>query len=183
MQLTDNKQTYGSVSKFLHWGMFAMIIALFILANSMNGLPIGPEKFKVMGMHKSIGLTLFFLLLGRIFWRLSNATPKDDNAPAWEYFAAHGLHLALYGVLLIMPISGMLMTFAGGHPLSWFGVFDMPNLIGKDQQLADTAKFIHGASAYLLILMVAGHVGAALFHKFVRKDGIMQRMLPFASSK
>ncbi len=183
MQITDNKHSYGSVTKFLHWGMFIMIIGLFIVANSMNGLPVGPDKFKLMGLHKSIGLTLFFLLVGRIVWRLSNATPKDDDVPAWEYFAAHGLHVALYGVLLLMPISGMMMTFAGGYPLSWFGVIDMPNLIGKNEQLAATAKFIHSTSAYLLLLMVTGHVGAALFHKFVRKDGIMQRMLPFASSK
>lgn len=183
MQVYDNKHSYGSVSKVLHWGMFAIIIALFVIANVMNSTPIGPEKFEIMGIHKSIGLTLFFILIGRIIWRLSNATPKDDSAPAWEHLAAHGLHFALYGILLVMPISGMLMTCAGGYSLSWFGMVDMPNLIGKDEQFAAMAKFIHGTSASLLVLMLVGHIGAALFHKIVRKDGIMQRMLPFGTTK
>ena len=183
MQVRDTEKSYGGVSQILHWGMFALIISLFVIANLMKGTPIGPEKFQLYGLHKSLGLSLFIILLGRIFWRISNATPKDAGAPAWENFAAHGLHIALYAVLLIMPISGMLMTFAGDHPVSWFGLIDMPNLIGKNEALETTAKFIHGTAAKVMMLMVAGHVGAALFHKFVRKDGIMQRMLPFTDSK
>jgi len=183
MQLHDTEKSYGGVSQILHWGMFALIISLFVIANKMTTAPIGPDKFQLYGLHKSLGLTLFIILLGRIFWRLSNATPKDADAPAWENFAAHGLHIALYAVLLIMPISGMLMTLAGDHPVSWFGLIDMPNLINKNELIETVAKFIHGTAAIGMVIMVAGHVGAALFHKFVRKDEIMQRMLPFTDKK
>jgi len=183
MQVRDTTTRYGSVTQILHWVMFLFIIALFVIANSMTSMANSPEKFQLYGLHKSLGMTLFFVLLGRIYWRLTNATPTDPETPDWEHKAAHGLHIALYLVLLLMPISGMLMTLAGDHPLSWFGLIDLPNWLGKSPFIETTAKTIHGLCAYALMLLTLGHVGAALWHKFIRKDNIMERMLPFVARK
>lgn len=183
MQIQDNAHSYGWVSQAFHWGMFALIIGLFMVANQMIDAPKGPDKFTLYGLHKSFGLTVLFLLFGRISWRLANPTPQDAEASVLEVTASRALHFLLYGVLLAMPVSGIFMTLAGGHPVSWFGLIDLPNLIGENKSLSETAKLVHQFTAYGTIFLIAGHVGAGLWHQFVRKDGIMKRMLPALAGK
>lgn len=183
MRTQDNTQSYGWVSQVFHWGTFALFVALFVVANEMVDAPKGPDKFALYGIHKSLGITMFFVLFARISWRMANPTPQDAEASPLEAKAARTLHLLLYAVLLIMPVSGMVMTFAGGHPVSWFGLVDLPNLIGENKSLLETAKFAHQFAAYGLMTMLAGHVGASLWHQFVRKDGVMKRMIPVLAEK
>lgn len=183
MQVKDNAQSYGWVSQAFHWGTFALFVALILIANQMVDAPKGPDKFALIGLHKSLGITMAFLLFARISWRMANPTPQDADASPVEVKAARTLHLLLYAVLLVMPVSGIVMSFAGGHPVSWFGVVDLPNLIGENKSLAETAKLIHQFAAYGTVVLVAGHVGASLWHQFVRKDGVMKRMVPILAEK
>ena len=90
--------------------------------------------------------------------------------------AAHAGHAALYGLMIVIPLSGWLMSSAKGFQTVWFGVWPIPDLIGKDKELGDILKEAHEALNVLLMLTLAGHVGAALWHHFVLKDDTMRRM-------
>lgn len=183
MQVKDNTQSYGWGSQAFHWGTFALFVALIVIVNQMVDMPKGPDKFALIGLHKSLGITMAFLLFARISWRMANPTPQDADASPKEVKAARVMHFALYAVLLALPMSGMIMSLAGGHPVSWFGIVEMPNLIGENKSLAGTAKMIHQFAAYGTVLMIAGHVAASLWHQFVRKDGVMKRMVPVLAVK
>jgi cytochrome b561 len=93
-------------------------------------------------------------------------------------FAAHAGHLALYGLMLVIPISGWLMSSAKGFQTVWFGVLPIPDLVGKDKQLGDLLALVHQSLNLLFVAVLAGHIGAALKHHFIDRDDILTRMLP-----
>ena len=92
--------------------------------------------------------------------------------------AAHGGHLALYGLMLAIPLSGWLMSSAKGFQTVWFGVLPLPDLIGKSLELGKALSGVHWTLNVALLVIVAGHVLAALMHQFVQKDGTLYRMVP-----
>ena len=98
--------------------------------------------------------------------------------PATLRMAAHAGHLALYGLMLAIPFSGWLMSSAKGFQTVWFGVLPIPDLIGKDKATGDLLQQVHMILNLILVLTLAGHIGAALKHHFIDRDDILTRMLP-----
>jgi cytochrome b561 len=92
---------------------------------------------------------------------------------------AHAGHLALYAFMLIIPITGWLMSSAKGGPTVWFGILPLPDLIGKDKALGHLLEDVHGALSWTLVTLIAGHVLAALKHHFIDRDDTLRRMAPF----
>ncbi|WP_321528458.1 cytochrome b [Sedimenticola selenatireducens] len=178
MQIRNNGMRFGTVAQVLHWGMFAVFIALFVSAEIMQDLPKGEERWALYGFHKSLGVTALFLVFLRLSWRGLNPLPEGSgNHPAWQRSLAAAVHLLLYVVMLVMPLSGYVMSVAHGYGIEWFGLWELPDLVGKDEALAEQAKQLHIYSSYGLYALVGIHAGAAMWHQFVLKDGIMQRML------
>jgi cytochrome b561 len=169
--------TYTPTAKGLHWLMAVLILGLLALGTYMSDLPLSPQKLALYSWHKWAGVTAFLLVWLRLAWRVTHRPPAlpDSLSPLMRQ-AAHAGHAALYGLMIVIPLSGWLMSSAKGFQTVWFGVWPIPDLVGKDKALGDILKEVHEALNVLLMLTLAGHVGAALWHHFVLKDDTLRRM-------
>ncbi|WP_416462385.1 cytochrome b [Sphingomonas sp. VDB2] len=167
---------YTSVARTLHWA-----IAILILLNLFFGFAHDalPKEWAVMPVHKSIGLTVLALTLVRIVWRLTHPAPPLPAAmPAWEKGAAHATHVLFYALMLILPLSGWIMSSAGTRPLNWFFLFDVPKFgVGKEDAIVGLSRRAHELLPWLWVALILLHVGAALRHHFMLKDDVLRRML------
>jgi cytochrome b561 len=183
---------YGSVAMAFHW-----IIAALVIANICLGLWFGefmgrgdPAKFMVVQLHKSIGLTVLVLSILRVVWRLMNPHPPVPwTNPAMRTLALVS-HYTLYTLIIVIPLTGYLLVSASplGNPTSFFGLFDWPNLpffTGQTREqlrpIHETLGTTHVLLAWLSIVLIPLHVGAALYHQYLRKDDVLRRMLPGTS--
>lgn len=173
------KNHYTATAKALHWLMALMLFAMLALGFYMQGLPLSPEKLQLYSWHKWAGVTIFLLVLFRLAWRFTHRPPAlPASMPKLMQLAAHAGHLALYGLMLAIPLSGWLMSSAKGFQTVWFGILPLPDLLAKDKALGDLLQTVHVSLNLLLLVVVAGHVGAALKHHFIDRDDILTRMLP-----
>ena len=169
--------TYTPVAKGLHWLMAVLILGLLALGIYMSDLPLSPQKLELYSWHKWFGVTVFLLLWLRLAWRVTHrppALPETLSAPM--RLAAHAGHAALYLLMLAIPLSGWLMSSAKGFQTVWFGVLPILDLLGRDRELGDLLQQVHKLLNLLLMLTLAGHVLAALWHHFVLKDDTLRRM-------
>jgi cytochrome b561 len=178
MQIKNSSNNYGIVAKSFHWIMALIIICLLCVGLYMVGLPLSSQKLKLFRWHKEFGLLILMLVILRYGWRLLNTTPVlPATMPWWQKLAAHASHWALYGFMVAMPLTGWLLTSAAGLAPSFFGLFVMPTLIAPNDSLTHLLGDIHKWLAWGLIATICAHAGAALYHYFVEKDDILQRML------
>jgi cytochrome b561 len=145
----------------------------------MHDLPLSPDKLKLYSWHKWAGVTAFLLLAFRLLWRVTHRPPAlPDSMPKIMQIAAHAGHLALYGLMIAIPLSGWLMSSAKGFQTVYFGILPIPDLLDKNKELGDLLALVHKSLNLLFIAVLAGHIGAALKHHFIDKDDILTRMLP-----
>lgn len=154
-----------------------MLTFTVIAGNLLVEMPKGPEKFEVIGMHKSFGALILILVLLRLLWRLINMVPKEiEGSDPQLNRLAHGMHALLYLLMFAQPISGMLMSQAAGYPVHLFGLFEFPVMLEKSPALGEWLHAAHGTIWIVLAVAVVGHAGAALYHHFIRRDQVLQRM-------
>ncbi|MFZ2855418.1 MAG: cytochrome b [Rhodocyclaceae bacterium] len=176
---TMTKAQYTPTAKVLHWGMAVLLPALLALGFYMHDLPLSPEKLKLYSWHKWAGVTAFVLVLARLFWRVTHTPPAlPAGMPRRMQLLAHAGHLALYGLMIAIPLSGWLMSSAKGFQTVWFGVLPLPDLLAKNKEMGDLLQAMHQALNLLFVATLIGHVAAALKHHFIDQDDILTRMLP-----
>ena len=175
-----NTDRWGATSQLLHWTIAALILSIGAVGLAMGELPRSPKWFWVYTLHKSLGLTVLALVLVRIAWRLyAGAPPPVAGTPRWQARLASFTHGAIYVLILAMPLSGWLYDSASGlRPFRWFGLAEVPKLSPPHEALADAMHETHELLFWVLIALVIGHAGAALYHHFVRRDATLARMLP-----
>ena len=179
MPFKNSETDYGTIAKTFHWLMAALVIGLLCVGLYMSDLEMGPDKLKLYGLHKEFGTLVLILVILRLLWRFKNTAPAlPADMKKHEKLAAHAGHAALYFLMLYMPIVGWLMSSAAGFPVSFFGLFALPNLVSPDKQLMELLKELHEIGGNAFIFVIAAHFGAALYHHFIRKDNILRRMLP-----
>jgi cytochrome b561 len=179
-----NEPRYTATAIALHWLMAALILCLFGVGLYMSGLPLSPTKLQIYAWHKWAGVTVFLLVFARLAWRATHRPPPLPAAmPRWQKVAAHAGHALLYLLMIAIPVSGWLMSSAKGFQTVYFGVLPIPDLLAKNKELGDTLRDVHQALNFLMIAIVAGHVGAALKHHFIDRDDILTRMSPHHSRK
>ena len=170
--------TYTPVAKGLHWLMAALILSLLALGITMTGLQLSPQKLAMYSLHKGFGVTAFLLVWLRLAWRVIHRPPAlPVTLTPLMRLLAHAGHAALYVLMITIPLTGWLMSSAKGFQTVWFAVIPIPDLIGKEQALGDLLQQAHKLLNLLLMLTLAGHVLAALWHHFVSKDDSLRRML------
>jgi len=168
---------YATPVILLHWLVALLIIGVFIVGLKLWGMPLSPAKFKWMAWHKWVGLTILALVLVRLLLRMATRVPplpEHMSLPAQKM--AHLGHLALYLLMLAVPLSGWAMSSAFGIPIVYFGVLPLPELLAPDMALAPMLKTLHQGLNLALAAAVAGHILVALKHHFIDRDGLLFRM-------
>lgn len=177
---------YTSVAIALHWLIAAMLVVQIFGGWMMEDLPRA-ERFQVIQLHKSAGLTILLLTLVRLGWRLANPPPPlPAGMTGWERMAAGVTHIGFYVLILAIPLSGWVMISTTPYTIAtmYWGLFEWPKIPGLADlairgSLNEGAESAHSALVWGAIVLWALHVGAALKHHFVNRDGVLARMLPF----
>lgn len=185
MKFTNPRTHFGPVSRFLHWSVFLLFCWQYLSANIMihlgrDATAFGMTQGDHYNWHKSIGLVLLVLAIGRIAWR--KVVPPPDWAPtlsAAERDMTHWYERLLYWGMFLLPISGYLFVMAGDYGIKLFGVYDLPNPIAKREWLAAAAQVTHIVLTYATLVVISWHVGLVIKHQLFDKDGLLRRMLPF----
>lgn len=170
-------QKYNKISIIFHWVIGLIIIGLLAVGLIMVDMP-KPDKYVFYGWHKAIGIIVLCLVIARIFWRLRNKPPALPEAPALTLLAAKLTHFSLYFMMLFMPLAGWLMSSAGGYPVKVFGLI-VPPLVEKNKAIGEFAHEAHEIGGKIFIALILLHIIGALYHQFILKDGLIQRMMPF----
>jgi cytochrome b561 len=179
MSLRSNDHQWGSVAKFFHWTTALLIIGngIFGLAMDLASSPM--QKINWLALHKSIGLTVLALLLLRLLWRVVDKRPREEPAPRWQQLAAHAVHGLLFLLVAALPLSGWWFNSITGKPLQFFKLFNLPALAAPNHDLRHFSHQLHEYLFWLLVLLLVPHVGGALKHHLIDRDGVLRRMLPF----
>jgi cytochrome b561 len=179
MTLKNTIDRWGGISQLLHWAVAALILAMAYLGLTMGDLPNGPEKIKTYALHKSIGITILALVALRVLWRMYAGTPHPvPGSPRWQERIAAMTHAAIYLLLFAIPISGWVLNSAAGFPLQWFGLINLPHIVGESHDLHELAEEAHEIMFWALTLLVVAHAGAAFYHHLFQRDATLARMLP-----
>ncbi len=178
--LRNNSHNFGLVSILLHWIMAVLLTGLFAAGLYMTSLDYyDPWYHSLPWWHKSFGLLTVFLLLVRYIWKLINVDPAPlATHQHWETLLARIIQNAFYLLILLIGISGYLISTSKGKGVAFFDWFEIPAIYGSlDEQSVDLTGMVHAYLAYLLAALVALHALAALKHHFIDKDKTLQRML------
>lgn len=176
-------RSYTAVAKLLHWGMAVLIMGLMALGFVMTDMDLSPEKLQYYAWHKWAGVSVFVLVWLRLLWRVVNPPPAyPSSMSSLLQGLAHAGHAALYGLMIVIPLTGWLLSSAKGVQTVWFGVLPLPDLLEKDKELGHLLHEVHEALNFLLMALLFGHVAAALKHHWIDKDDILKRMLPHGNA-
>jgi len=176
--MATSAPAYSLTARTLHW-----ITATLVLINLPLGLTIanigdGPLKDWLYNQHRSIGALVIPVILLRFLYRLTHRPePLPADVPPIQQLAAHATHWLLYGLLIVQPFLGWIGTSAFPAPIVVFGLFQLPPLWWEDRAFSDLILTVHAFVALAIACLVAMHIGAALYHHFVRKDAVLARML------
>jgi len=179
MNWRNNTQRYGSLSIGLHWLMLLLFVAVYGCIELRGYFPKGSDPREALKTwHFMLGLSVFVLAWLRLLLHLTAPVPRiEPDPPRWQQLSAKGMHLALYALMIGMPLAGWLLLSAAGKPIPFFGL-QLPALIGASKSLAGLIKEIHeigGTAGYFLIAL---HAAAALFHHYLVRDNTLRRILP-----
>ena len=180
----NSEVAYGWIAVALHWLIAALIGVMIVLGLVMTrGFDDDiMTKVALYQWHKSIGIVILTLVVLRLCWRLANPVPRlPETLKPYERGLAHAAHVGLYILMLSIPVSGWLLASASTFPTDVFGWFALPKLITPDQAVEETMAEVHEVLGWVLLALLAVHVGAALKHHFVLKDDVLRRMLPIAA--
>ncbi len=179
----ESPQHYSRTAVALHWLIALLIVFAFSLGLYMHELPLSPSKLKLYSYHKWIGVTVFVLAVLRLLWRLRVPPPSlPKTLGRWSQRAAHATHYGLYLLILIVPLSGWLLSSASGFPTVWFGVVQLPDLIEKSASMAKVFKSVHEILNDSMLMLVLLHVLASLKHHFLDRDTVLRRMFVWRRS-
>jgi len=174
---SSNPASYTRTAIALHWTIAVLVIAQFAWGWWMQEIPrqpVGP-RVEAFNLHKSIGMTIFALMLIRILWRLGHRPPQLPPMSSWQAATARATHVALYALLVIHPFIGYLGSEFSGYPVKYFGVA-LPSWSGKNVALKDLLSSMHLATSWAIAAVVMLHVCGALKHALIDRDGLLARM-------
>lgn len=181
---TIKQQRYAMCSIILHWAMFLLLIAVYSCIELRELYPKGSEPREALKMwHFMLGLSVFFLVWIRLIARWVTPTPHIHPPIAkWQQVIAKALHIALYILMIGMPIAGWLILSAEGKAIPFFGL-NLPALIGENKALAETIEEVHETAGTVGYFLIGIHALAGLFHHYLLGDNTLKLMLPSINSK
>ncbi|WP_115717586.1 cytochrome b [Gallaecimonas mangrovi] len=168
--------TFPGIIRVLHWLMAAAIFTMLFVGAGMVAT-VSTRHTWLYALHKPLGIAILVLAILRLVVRLTSKTPPlPADLPYFMALVAKGSQVLLYALMIAMPLIGWLMLSAGGYPVSLGGGIALPDLVDKSDSLYALLRPLHTELAYCLLLLVLGHLGAALFHGLIRRDGVLASM-------
>lgn len=179
----DSANRYTTTAIALHWLIAAGVIAQIALGWWMQSIPKEPpgSRLAAFNLHKSIGISIFLLMLARVAWRATHRPPALPPMPLWQARAARINHALLYACLVIMPLAGFTASSFSGRPIVYFGN-PLPLWFAKNEAVSTVFYAIHLVTSCVLVAAIGVHVLAALKHQLVDRDGLMRRIWPWRFS-
>ena len=171
---------YAAPARGIHWITVALVGVIIVLGLWIAYFRPEEEAFKLRlyNVHESLGVIVWLLTLVRLAYRRRHPPPPlPADTTVVIRVVAHASHIALYVLLLTLPVIGFLATNAWGFPLSVFGALPLPSPVGKDEELAKILALLHRIGALSIIALIGAHVAGVIYHTFIRKDGLLRRML------
>lgn len=174
---------YNATAMLLHWLLALGLIGIFSVGVYMTDLPFSPQRLKLYNWHKWAGVTILVLSALRLLWRMVHRPPALPKAvstamPRWQQLAHHATHHLLYVLFFAVPLIGWAYSSAAGFPIVFLGLWQLPDFVPVSKELAEAIKPWHEITAFAMAALVLLHVGAALKHHLIDRDGLLQRMLP-----
>jgi cytochrome b561 len=178
MDWKNTTSRYGSLTIGIHWLMFLLFVAVYATIELRELFEKGSDPREALKTwHFMLGMLVFALVWLRLAARLSGPTPGiQPEPPNWQQLSAKLLHLALYALMLGLPLMGWLLLSASGKPIPFFGL-QLPALISENKDLAKQIKEVHETVGTVGYYLIGLHVAAALYHHFILRDNTLTRML------
>lgn len=191
MQLKNTAKNYGSIAKWLHWSTALLFLLAYMSVYYRHWFTQEetPANWVALQLHLSFGITVAVIVVLRIIWRTGNRTPDPEPGTRWEHLAAHAGHLALYALMVVVPLTGYLGSGAGTDYFFMFGIpkfeetrlFEslVANGLGMTfQEFERPIDLIHKQilGQWLTWMLIVGHALAALYHHYVRHDRTLRKM-------
>ena len=177
MALRNTADSFGLVSRLIHWVMAALILTLLPLGLSLASMQPGLANLWLYGLHKTLGLTALALVLLRLLWhRISPPPPPLGPPAAWETRAAKAGHAALYVLMLAMPLTGWIASSATGIDVMFAERWVVPPIAPVSETIDQVGFAIHGILGKLLLALVVLHMAAAVKRE-MEGDGTLRRMI------
>jgi len=176
--LRNNKDKYGLIAVLFHWSMFLIFVCAFALSKMMENMEVSPDLYKTIGQHKSFGVVFLTLLIGRFAWRIFDSKPESFHEDEDKALALNASVYAMYVLMLLVPLSGIIMSQSEGLQVSAFGYFEVPKFVSENDSIAELATQVHTMSANILFALVLMHVAGSIYHQVIEKKKIMKRIFP-----
>jgi cytochrome b561 len=173
--------SYDGIAQALHWLVAALAVGVVLLGWTIEGTPRNtPQRDLLMMVHSSVGLSILRAMVFRAGWRWRHPPPPlPASLGRLEAALARCTHLVLYLIFILMPLAGYLNAAAAGHTVNFFGIVSILPLLPENGRLSQVAIATHLVGQYPLYLFVGLHIAGALLHSAIRRDRVVERMLPF----
>ena len=182
-QYSNTEEKFGCISKGLHWILAILVGLEFLIIGIKEWFFSEPDNknvaiFLIKELHKPLGVLILIISIISFIWYASNIHPKlPSTTPIWQVVAARLTHILLYLGILVMPISGIIMSAAAGYPVNFFHITTVTLGFNKDPDMAQQFFNVHELFAELLGALILIHILAAIKHHFVDKNNVLRRML------
>ena len=171
---------YGATAKWLHWPVAIIVILMLVFGRTLEALPI-PEREQMIMAHSGLGTLVIALMIIRLAWRLSHQPPgATTDMGLWQIRVSKAMHWGLYGLFILQPVLGIMQAmYLTDYEVLAFGVIDYSGLAADDATRAQLFHALHSFNAWILSVLVIGHIIAAFYHHWFQKDDVLRRMIPF----
>lgn len=173
------RERYSATSIGFHWLTALLVFITVPLGLAMMRIEPGDLQNSLFDLHRSFGATILLIAAFRVIHRILRAPVRPAaGVPLWQWRVAESVHWALYVLIIVTPLIGWAGTSAFPAPISYFGLFELPAILGPNRELSETLLDIHSWLAFAIVGLLALHICAALHHHFVKRDATLRRMLP-----
>jgi cytochrome b561 len=169
---------FTGFSRLLHWVMAVMVLTMLFIGVTM--VASLADYGRLVAIHRPLGIAILVLVVIRLVNRLRHPAPElPDHMPSWQRLAAKASHVMLYALLFVMPLVGWAMLSAARYPIVLYGPLHLPPILPHDAMLYAALRRVHTYLAYLLFATFLAHLGAALMHGLIHRDGVLASMAPW----
>ncbi|MDX1492692.1 MAG: cytochrome b/b6 domain-containing protein [Longimicrobiales bacterium] len=170
---------FGTGARLFHWSIALLVVIQIPAGVAMTSEPLAAYADPLFVLHKGLGVVLLVLVLARVAWRASHPPPPfPDHMPEHEQRIAHATHIAIYGLLVVMVVSGYVRTVGDDYPIELMDVLGIPTLLPLMPDVAAAMLVVHQFAVYGLVILVTAHVASVVQHHWMQGRPVLQRMWP-----